>query len=169
MTERSVETSIIRLARKIVFKPRPQHHVMFNTKACRHRSVEPRALSMSPQNILEARWILDMNPNRQFYIHVSDCSDREVWLPKDIKIAQTTEPSSIIQAIDTNDREASPIGTPRQVLISYSTLLTATWTWKLLDKQTCQRFIRKPRNFKNHKISRHTAFREAFSQNVQDY
>lgn len=53
-----------------------------------------------------------ISPNPPFYTLVSNLSYREVRLPKPVKIAQTAAPLSNIYAIDTDDREVFPTGTP---------------------------------------------------------
>lgn len=52
---------------------------------------------------------MNINPNRPVFVASRYFPDREDQLPKQKKIALTAERSGIVHAIDTYDREASPI------------------------------------------------------------
>lgn len=113
MTEGMEETSIILVARQVDLKPSTQHHVTVTGKACGLRIIDSRTLARSSQSTLASREIKKISPNQSFYILFSTFSGRKIRLPTDVKITQTKGPPSIIHDIYTDDREASPIGTPK--------------------------------------------------------
>lgn len=66
--ENEVErTSIIRMARKIFYKPRTEHHVMVTTNAQELEMIEPQTLSTRRQCSLSEQGIMDISPNWPYY------------------------------------------------------------------------------------------------------
>lgn len=55
---------------------------------------------------------MDISPYQPLYTLVSDFSDHEVRLPRQVEIAQTADPLSIIRAVDTDNWKNSPLRTP---------------------------------------------------------
>lgn len=109
--ERSEETLFVRVASQIVLKPRTPHRITVTWNACRIELIEPRTVPTSRQSTLAAWGIVKILPIQPIHTFVNNFSDR-VLLPKQTKIAQSAKPPSIIHVIDTDNREASPIGTP---------------------------------------------------------
>lgn len=65
----------------------------------------------SRKSILAAWEIMNISSDQPCYILVSNLLDCRIRLPKHMKIIETADPPSIIRAIDTDNREASLIGT----------------------------------------------------------
>lgn len=75
--------------------------------------IERRAASTSRQCTIAAREIMDISPNRPIHTLVMNFSDDELRLSKQMEMGRTARTLCIIHALNTDDREAFPIGTPQ--------------------------------------------------------
>lgn len=126
-------------------------------------------LSRSRHYTLAAGGIMNISPNRPFYIIVSNFFDREVRFPKHVKIAQTAEPPSIINAMYTEDREAFPIGTPETSTTSEFNSSDGTGNPQASLQENVLAVHYKVAESTDSQVPRHTALIEFCSQNVRDW
>lgn len=168
MAERSEETSIIPVAREIVLKSRTQQYVIVNTKACGHQVVELHVVPTSPQNSLEDRAIMDVSPERPFYLLVSNVSDREEWLSKHMKIDETAEYPSIAHTIGTDDQKAFLMKTSEAFTYLKFSASGDNISMKVFQQIELSAVPCKAGESRNSQISRHPALNEASSKNVQN-
>lgn len=77
---------------------------MVTTNALEPEMIEPQNLSTSHRYTLTARKTMEVSPVRLLYVLVSNFSDFEIRHSQDMKIIQTSEPLSILQAVHMNNR-----------------------------------------------------------------
>lgn len=100
------------VARQVVSKLNTEHNVLVETMSSGFLTTDPKISRSCRLCTLAAQSIMDVPCGRPIYILASSVSNREVYLPKNMKIANTANPPSIIHAVDTVDQSMAPVETP---------------------------------------------------------